>query len=82
MYYLQLIFCLCVSVLKGAGSYFAFAIADQLVQLAYGNKGGWLICYAGAVIVILIGIWCIVESFFEFAEIIKAACDGETESDV
>ena len=73
MYFLQLVFLLSVSVLKGAGSYFAFAIADQLIHTAYMNKGGWLICYAGAVVVILAGIWCIVESFIEFAEIIRAA---------
>lgn len=77
MYFLQVIFMLMVSTLKGAGAYFALAIADQLIQTAYINKGGWLICYAGAVVVILAGIWCIVESFIEFAEIIRAACGDE-----
>lgn len=71
MYVLQIIFMLSVSVLKGTGAYFALAIADQLIQIAYINKGGWLICYAGAFVVICAGVWCIIESFVEFAEIVK-----------
>ena len=79
MYFLQLLCCLSVSVLKGAGSYFAFTFADQLVQLAYIRKGGWLICYAGAMVLILLGVWCIVESFVEFAGAISAAIDDEAD---
>lgn len=70
---------LMVSTLKGAGAYFALAIADQLIQTAYINKGGWLICYAGAFIVAFAGLWCIIESFIEFTEVLKEAMSDESE---
>ena len=66
--FLQFVFCFAVSAFKGAGSYFAFAIADRLVEIAYVNKGWWLICYGAALVVAVAGVWCIIESFMEFAE--------------
>ena len=66
--FLQFCFFFSVSVLKGAGSYFAFALADRLVEIAYVNKGWWLICYGAALVVAVAGVWCIIESFMEFAE--------------
>jgi hypothetical protein len=66
--FLQFAFFFVVSVLKGAGAYFAFAIADRLFEIAYINKGWWLICYGLALVTAFAGVWCIVESFLEFAE--------------
>lgn len=69
--FLQFCFFVSVSVLKGAGSYFAFAIADRLIEIAYVNKGWWLICYGAALMVAVAGVWCIIESFVEFAEVVS-----------
>ena len=66
--FLQFVFFFVVSAFKGAGSYFAFVIADRLLTIAYTNKGWWFICYGGALVVAFAGVWCIVESFLEFTE--------------
>lgn len=74
---LQFAFFVSVSVLKGAGSYFAFALADRLVEIAYVNKGWWLICYGAALVVAVAGVWCIIESFVEFAEGVQTVFGSE-----
>lgn len=70
------------SLLQGSGAFFALYVANEVFKIAIARGGAYVFLHLLAIYLVLLAVYCIIDSATEFYEIIQQAFPGEDDTGI
>ena len=70
------------SLLQGSGAFFALYFANEVFKIAITRGGAYVFLHAIAIYLVLLAVYCIIDSAAEFYDIIIQMLPGEDDTGI